>query len=298
MAIDQQVGTTNIRTNAYDLTVKGFAEAMYKFKQALTISPTSAWRNFFYRENSSALTAQTGNAIQGIPRGGNFPQAVVEWERVQANILKFGLEDNIHWEDILSNDIDVRNRTLFRIAEGVTKAVDDYIVGINGFGVAVLGTASFNSPASSFSVVGKAWNATSAAIVDDLMRAKQLIAEQNYDTTNLMLFVNPRDHRSIVKWLSDKGAQFPSISEEVVNNGRAGRLAGIQLVVSNSMPTSCALCVVPKVCATLRELVPLQTTTTEDPYKSVRVRSVEECVFQFTDPKAAVIIHSTLDQNN
>lgn len=288
MAIDQSVGTTNIRSNFYDKVVKGFAEATYKFKQVVTVVPTSAWTNFFYRESATALASPAGNNIKAIPRGGNFPQAIVEWERVSSDIEKYGLEDNIHWEDILADDIDVQARTLFRISEGVTKRVDDTIfIGLGGTGII--------SGISSFSVVGSSWSASSAAIIDNLMRARQLIAENNYPTDNLALLISPRDHRSIVRYLTDKGAQFPSISTEAASNGNAGNLAGIDIIVSNSVTASNALVVVKKRCATWRELVPLRTTTTEDPYKSVRIRAVEEGVLQLTDPKAVVLIIGTQD---
>lgn len=287
MAIDQQSATANIRTVAYEKTIKGFAERMYKFKQAVSIVSTSAWKNYFYRENPSALTAQSGNAIKGIPRGASFPQAVVEWERVLSVIEKYGLEDNIPWEDVISNDIDVQSRTLYRIAEGVTKAVDDEI-----WNVLTENRTATNIQSISIAA-GYSWDQTSAAIIDDLLQAKQKIAEYNYPTENLMAFVSPKDYRSIMNYLASRGAQFPTIGNNVASNGVQGTVAGIQLVVSNSVTASYALVVVPKICGTWKELVPLQTTTKEDPYKSVMVRCVESGVTQLTDPKAVVLISNT-----
>lgn len=285
MAFDQEVGTANIRTSFYDSVVKGFAERMYKFKQAVAISPTSAWKNFYYRESNTPLAGTATNGIKGVPRGAAFPQAVVEWERVQTVIQKYGLEDNIHWEDILSDDVDVRNRTLFRIAEGVTKAVDDEIFNVLSENLVVSNIQSVSAAAG--------WEQSSAAIIDNIMQAKQKIGEYNYETSNLMMFINHKDHRSIVNYLAEKGAQFPQIGNDMAANGQVGRLAGVQLVVSNSVPASYALVVVPKICGTWKELVPLQTTTKEDPYKSLTVRAVEMGVTQLTDPKAVVLIKGT-----
>lgn len=290
MAIDQQVGTANVRAQIFDGVVKGFATQSYKFKQAVTVSSTGAWKNYFFRESPDALTSPTGNNIRGIPRGAAFPQAVVQWERVLATIEKYGLEDNIHWEDLISNDIDVRDRTLFRIAEGVVRSVDDAIwAGLGGTGVV--------SGIQSFSVVNRSWNDSSAAIIQNLMRAKRLIGEKNYDTSNLMLFVNQRDHASIVGYLADKGAQFPTIGADMASNGRAGSIVGMQIVVSNSVSASNALVVVPKVCGTWRELVPLQTNTTEDWGKSARVRAMEWGTLQLTDPSAVCLIIGTQSAN-
>jgi hypothetical protein len=288
MTIDQQTGTTNIRATLYDKIVKGFATASYKFKQAVTVSTTSAWKNYFYRESPTALTEASGltaSKIKGLSRGAAFPQAVVEWERVLATIQKYGLEDTIPWEDILADDIDVRNRTLFRIAEGVTKAVDDEIWNVLTESVTPTNIQSVTTYAC--------WDYSSAAIIDDLMQAKQKIAEYNYDTANLICFISPKDHRRLIKYLTDKGSQFPTLSADLAQNGNVGRLAGIDFVMSNSVAASHALIVVPRICATWKELVPLQTTTITDPYRSETIRAVEEGITQLTDPKAVVLILNT-----
>lgn len=287
MAYDQQTGTASLRAEVVDKTIKGFATATYKFKQAVNISSTNAWKNTYFREASGALTGATGNAIKGLPRGANFPQAVVTWEEVTARLQKYGLEDNIYWEDILTDDIDVQARTMMRIAEGVVKAVDDEIYSV---------LSEADSPSNIHTILiaqTKHWNGTSGAIIDDLMQAKQMISQYNYDTSNLMAFINPRDHRSIVNWLAGKGAQFPSIGEDMANNGRVGKLAGIQLIVSNSVAASRALIVVPKICATWKEAQPLTTEVTTDPFKSVRIRAVEMGITQLTDPKAVCFIRNT-----
>jgi hypothetical protein len=125
------------------------------------------------------------------------------------------------------------------------------------------------------------------------MHAKQLIGTYNYPTEGLMVFINNKDHRSIVNYLAEKGAQFPQIGNDMATNGKVGNLVGMQLVVSNSVPASYALVVVPKICGTWKEMVPLQTTTKEDPYKSLTVRAVEMGVTQLTDPKAVVLIKNT-----
>lgn len=287
MAFDQEIGTANLRASFYEKAIKGFAERAYKFKQAVTISPTSAWKNFFFRESNTPLAGQSGNAIKGIPRGAEFPQAAVSWERVQATIDKYGVEDNIFWEDIISDEIDVRDRTLIRIAEGVAKAVDDEI-----FNVLTESRVPTNIQSVAIAA-GYSWDTASAAIIDDLLQAKQKIAEYNYDVSDLMCFVNPKDYRSIMNYLAGKGAQFPNIGNNVASNGENGKLCGITLIMSNSCTASYALVVVPKRCGTWKELVPLQTTTKEDPYKSLTIRSVEMGVTQLTDPKAVVLISNT-----
>ena len=292
MAATLQVGDEALRAEVVDKAIKGFAVQAYKFKQAVSISTTNAWKNTYYREESTPLASPTGNAIKGLPRGANFPQAVVKWEKVETVIEKYGLEDNIYWEDILTNDIDVQARTLFRIAEGVVKAVDDEIWDV------LTETQGSTAPSAiqSFAIaLTLHWDGASAAIIDDLMHAKQLIGEYNYPTNNLMCFISEKDHRGIVKYLADSGAQFPSMGDEMARNGRTGKLAGINLIIAHSVTASYALVVVPKICATWKQAVALQTKTVIDPFKSVKIRAVEMGVTQLTDPKAVCLIKGTQD---
>lgn len=290
MGTDQSVGASILRSSFYDKVIKQVVARKYKFKQALTISTTGAWKNYFYRENTTTLNAQSGNAIRGIPRGAAFPQAVVEWDLINTTIEKYGLEDNIFWEDIISDDVAVQQRTLVRIAEGVAKSVDDQIYSAL---TTDSGIQTFTIGPNTTTTSG-AWNESSAAIIDDLARATQLFAEADYDTDRIMVFVNPRDRRSIMKYLTDKGAQFPRLAENVAENGNFGNLMGFEFVESRSVSASQALVVIPQRCGNWKQLVPLQTTTKEDPYKSVTIRSVELGVTQVTDPLAVCLIKGTL----
>jgi hypothetical protein len=277
----------NLRKEYVDGAVKGFAEASYKFKQGVTITPTTAWKNYFFRETSTPLTAQSGNAVKGIPRGAEFPQASVSWTKVTSVIEKYGMEDNIPWEDLISDDVDVRDRTLMRIGEAVAKAVDDEIWSV---------LTESQSPSAIQEVAiasGSEWDTSSAAIFDNIGQAKQKLGEYNYPTTDLLCFISPKDQRSIDTYIYEKGAQAPKMGEAAAMNGSIGKINGVTFVVSNSVTASYALVVVPKRCATWKAMVPLQTTTKEDPYKSVTIRAVEMGVTQLTDPKACVLISNT-----
>ena len=83
--------TRGIRAEVVDAMVKQTAERTYKFKQACAIVTTSAWKNTFFREDTTVLTGASGNSQKGIPRGANFPQAVVKWTELSVRIVKHGL---------------------------------------------------------------------------------------------------------------------------------------------------------------------------------------------------------------
>lgn len=281
-------GAEELRNEVYDGIVKGYATQVYKFKQALTIDPTGAWTNYYYRESPDVLTEPPGNAIKGIPRGAEFPSASVSWEKHQGIIEKYGCEDNIAYEDLITDNIDVRNRTLFRIAERVAKSVDDEIWD------SMTESRANDLSIQSFAIASdKEWDSSSAAVIDDLLHAKQLIAEQNYDTGNLMCFVSPKDFRSMMTYLSDNGNNFPSVGEGIARNGNMGTIAGVKIIQSNSVTASYALVCVPKKCGTWKQLMPLKTVTKEDALKSLTIRSAEFGTTQITDPKAIVLISNT-----
>ena len=293
MGYDLSVGSNGLRAETIDEMVKQTAARSYKFKQAVAVNPTSAWTETFYRENQTVLTGQTGNAITEIPVGANFPQASVAFEKVQARITKFGLEENIPWESVLSSQINVMARTTIRVTEGVVKAVDDFIW--NGLTQNLYTDSNLviQSFAIDYSIGRGSWDQTSAAIVDDLQNATRKIANYNYDTSDLICFVNPYNKQNIMKWIYDKGAQWMPLATDIVTNGRIGKVAGITLVESQSVAASYALVVKPKTCATYNELVSIRSTTVDDPYKSTKIRVVEEGSLELTDPKSICLIFNT-----
>ena len=194
-------GSSILRKEVVDAMVKQVAARSYKFKQACAIVPTNAWTNNFFREQTAIPAGQSGNATKGLPRGANFPQYSLTWQEVTGKILKFGLEDNIPWETLLASEINVQTRTVIRLTEGVVKAVDDYIW--DQLTESRAGTGVIQS----FAVVqGRVWNGASAAIIDDIMKASRLIEEANYDTNDLMMFVSPKDHQSIMRYVGAKGS--------------------------------------------------------------------------------------------
>ena len=283
-----QVQESELRAQAFDSSIKAISERMYKFKQALGISTTAAWINTFYRESTtSALTGQSGTAIKSSPRLSQPARNSVDWARIDSYQEKYFFEDEIAWEDIITNQIAVQGRTLFRISEGIVKGVDDAQYAALTNTTAETGINQINLAQS------LAWDLTSAAIIDDLGQARQLIAEDDIDAENLICFVSPKDMRSINTYIAGKGAQFPQLGTEAATNGKIGRLIGIDFVMANNVTASQALIVVPKLCAEWKEAAPLQTNTTEDPFRSVKIRAVEIGVTHILQPKAICLIRGT-----
>src|SRR3989338_9957230 len=290
MAHTLQQGSTSLEAETVDAMVKQIAARTFKFKQAVTIVPTSSLTNTFFREDPTILAGGANASIEGVPYGADFPNMSPKWEQATVRNIKFAATDNIAWEFIKGSAIDIMARKIIKVTEAVVKAVDDYIWG------ELTQDRAFDSSLliQSFSIsADKYWNGTSAAIVYDLGAARRLIGEKNYETGNLIAFISPRDHQSAVDYLHSKGAQYNSLGEEMALNGRVAKVAGITLVESQSVSASFALVVVPKTCATYKEFESLKSTTINDPYKSVTIRVVEEGAIELTDPLAIVLIRGT-----
>jgi len=293
-----QHGDIVLRKEVVDATIKGMAERLYKFKQAVSIVPTSAISNIFWTEEQAVLTAKgAGNSFNKVPFGANFPVAKANFTRNQSLVIKHAWEDNIAWELIKSSEIDIQGRTMFKGAEAITKSVDDHIYTILTEDYDTTGGVPANINLVDVGVTKPWTNASSAGIVDDLMKASQLMADNFYATGNLIGSLSPRDKRSIMNYLYTKGSHTPSIATDVALNGFITKLAGIDLIESTSVTASSALIVVPRICATFKQFEPLTTDTTIDPLKNVRMRAIEEGICQLTDPKAVTLIIGTQKQS-
>jgi|SRR3990167_486074 len=294
MAYTLQQGSTSLEAETVDAMVKQIAARTFKFKQAVTIVPTSSLTNTFFREDPTILAGGANASIEGVPYGADFPNMSPKWEQATVKNIKFAATDNIAWEFIKGSAIDIMARKIIKVTEAVVKAVDDYCWGELTQDATDAGNFNAITLIQSFSIsADKYWNGTSAAIVYDLGAARRLIGEKNYETGNLIAFISPRDHQSAVDYLHSKGAQYNSLGEEMALNGRVAKVAGITLVESQSVSASFALVVVPKTCATYKEFESLKSTTINDPYKSVTIRVVEEGAIELTDPLAIVLIRGT-----
>jgi len=285
MAYDQQPGTAELRKTYVDEFVKGYALQNYKFKQALRVKSTDSWNNEFFRESPSDLTAGGKRNVKGIPRGGSFPQAFVKWDKLKSTIRKYGLEQSVPWEDSISSEINVDERVLLRISRGVVKSVDD----------GIYSTLTSDTDIISFSASNK-WDTTDAIPLDDLEEAEQKIAENNYDTSNLWVYVSPKAKRYVMKYLVENGNKLQAITDQKTTNanGKIGTIGNKTFIVSNSVEDSKCIVLVPKMVGEWKELMPLTTAVITEPMKDTLVRAAELGQTQITDPKTAAVIDTIL----
>jgi len=272
-------GEDTLRATAYDIAIKQLANYSYKMKQLLSQVKSASWKNYFFREQTSVPEGQSGNAIRGIPRGADFPNAVLSWEQISSRIEKYGLSSTIDHEDIIAGNIDTRNRTVLRIAEGVAKAVDTEIYSV----------ISTDGDILSGSLTGGYWDETSAAIIKDLATMKAQVQAYYDNAKDFVVVINPATAPNILHYIYEKGAQATGAGQKAFN-GEIGKPAGVSVITAAIVPASYALFVVPKTCATWKQLMPLATDTQTDKFKGDTIKACEYGVTEVHEPKQIVLL--------
>ena len=277
-----ETGEDTVRATSYDLAIKQIANYSYKFKQLVSVVGSSSWKNYFFREQTSVPTGQSGNAIKGIPRGADFPHAVLSWEQVTSRIDKYGLSSTIDHEDIIAGNIDTRNRTILRIAEGVAKAVDTEIYDV------MIADGNIQTG----TLQGGYWYETSAAIIKDLAKMKAQVKTYYDNASDFALIIHPDNEPNILHYIYEKGAQATQ-SGQAAFNGQIGNPAGVRIITSSVVDASYGLFVVPKTCATWKQLMPLQTDTKTEAFKGDTITACEYGVTEIHEPKQIVLLTIT-----
>ena len=273
-----ETGEDKLRATAYDIAIKQIARYTYKFKQLVSVVSSGSWKNYFFREQTDVPEGQEGNAIKGIPRGAEFPNAVLSWEQVASRIEKYGLGGMIDHEDIIAKNIDTRNRTIKRIAEGVAKAVDNEIYSV----------ISSDGDIQTGTLYGGYWDESSAAIIKDLAFMKTQIKTYYDNASKFVMVINPSAEPYVLHYIYEKGAQA-SASGQKAFNGEIGNPAGVNIITSSVVPASYALTVVPKTCATWKELMALSSSTETKKFHGDKIEACEYGVTEVHEPKQVVL---------
>ena len=281
-------GEADLRAQAYDRIVIGFALQEFKIKPLVMTQPSSSWTESYYQEGSSELTGGEGSAVKGVPRLANFPYGEPNWTLASARLEKYGMEGVISWEDSKTNNIDVVARTLLRVARAVANSVDSTIYAAL---LAGIGNTETIGP-------GDEWNSATIANqnpIQNILNAISLISADNYDVIDGTgaILMNPIEWALLMGNESVRNAgQF--WTDTVTKNGKVGRICGLDIIVSNVVTSDTGTLVLKKrECAVWKEAHPLSVVTIEDPGVKTTVRAWEVGVLQVTNPNAICVITNT-----
>jgi hypothetical protein len=267
----------NIRGLDIDKTVKGFALTEYVFKNYLTKASTAADSIRWYQETAADLTATSPSSLEVSPLS-QFPTLEASWTRNTSYVRKYAAEGFISMEDMKSADVDVVARELLRLTRAVTKKVDGRIWNVI--------TEDRTAQANINKLNSTGW-AGAADIISELLQAKRLIYENDYNPEGAMLFINPVTNQNMLKYLiSTKGSSIPNFSSNKVNSGVVMNLLGLNVVVSNNVTASGAVVMIPEKAATWKTFTDTTSVAIEERGIGTKYRVWEMGEAILTDPKA------------
>lgn len=284
------VGMADLRAENVSKIVTGFALQEYRMKSLCLIQKSNSWKETYQKETKTELTAGGTRSVEGVSRLANFPYGEVTWTEASSRLKKHAMEGVISWEDAVTNEIDVMQRTLLRIGRAVAKSVDDEIWD-------VLTEGQTASTINSLSITaGEEWDSATIANRDpiqNVLDAIETIAVDNYNPyVNGYLLLSPTDFSHLMGNANVRNAgQF--WTADATRNGKVGQILGLNIIVSNSVTDDYAAIVIAKEACTWKEAKPLTVQTIEDPGIKYTVRAWEVGCAQLKNPEAVCLIDNT-----
>jgi len=279
---------TNLRGIQVEKAVKGFALVNYMFKTDVTTASASADSIRWYQETATDMTATAPAVNANLGRLSTFPYLEHSWTRNTTYPRKYGAETFVSLEDIKTADIDVLGRMLLRLTRSAVKQVDSRIWDVLTESRTVVNINSVTSTA--------AWDAGSGQDpVEDVLEALMDIEQNNYDTSQAVLYLSPKDKKSLITWIiSTKGSSIPAFSSQRVVDGTIMEFVGCRVKVSNNVTADYALVVGnPKQACTWYSVQDTTANLIEDPGLGTKIRVFEIGEAVLTDPKLCSLISNT-----
>jgi len=280
-------GMAEIRGIDIDKLAKGFADEEFIFKRFLTNATASAREVRWYKRTTGNLSP---NAPQSLTSASRARPTVLErsWTRQTSYVKSYFVESpTISEEDIKDTDIDILAGNIRALVQAISSKVDADIFNVISEDQSPSDLNTFATTA----VGGDQWDGTSQDPIKDLMRAKRLIRQNNYNPEGGVALMDTLAHESLLVWLiSTKGSSIPAFSSEKVVSGVVMELLGLKIVVSENVVTDNVLVFVPQRLATWKSFKGLTTRAIEEPLIGTKIRVKEEGIAILTDPKAGCLI--------
>ena len=281
------LGQLELRGLDVDKLAKGFADSEFVFKNFLTVTPTSTREQRWYRKTSGVLDSTdtsniTASQIVGSAFGTLPPIAEQSATRLSSYIKHFAVESPwFTYADIRDSDLDMLAINVRDLTRSIQNQVDYRIFDVLSGAVALSGAAA-----------GTGWDdATNGNPILDLLSGATEIAIQNYDISNLVVLMNPRQYKNLLNYLIvTKGSSIPGFSSQKVSDGVLLTIVGQRVVVSNNATPGIVMQIIPQRAATWKTFTPITAVTKEEPGVGVKVRVWEDGEVIVTDPNAAFMI--------
>ncbi len=278
----------DLRYENIDRAVKAVAALEYKLKTLCTVDSSSAWTETYFREtNDDETDGGTGSPIKGVPQYAPFPFFDVTETKVQSIIQKYAGESIISIEAEQTATIPMLSRKIYRLTQKITYQVDKAIEEVMSA-----------SAGNTFAITaGSEWDSATVANRDpvyDILFGINMLRADGIDALNGngYLVVNGTDYTNIIS--NSKILNHPTFqSVSAVQNGVVNTLAGIKIMISETVRADQAYLIVSKQALTWKQASALTTRTIEDAGKSTTIRAWERGVCQIPVPNAVCKITNT-----
>ena len=286
-------GQAEIRDLFINRLLKGFADEVLKFKQLVTVTPTSA-REIRWVQKTAGFLAGVTTTGMTTNIGANMSHLSLPSVIRQSFTRNTSYVREFMHETPLISDQDVKDNMVGLLAVHVRDLVRKIAYDVNTH---IWDILTGNRDGSTANVLSgnstAAWDAASGVkIVTDIERGKEEIREQNYNPTHLLL--SPRDYASLVIELTEtKGTATPNFASQKVENGVISEVLGLTVVVSQSVTADYAAICNPSEAVTYYEFTGLNSRTIEEPMIGVKIRAKEEGIATNSDPNAVYLIKNT-----
>ena len=283
-----KVEQADIRGLDVDKIAKGFADVEYVFKSDCQVASMVGDSIRWYRKTAGGLSVTSPSDIEIAPLA--TPTTLeVSWTRFTSYPKKYMVEGFISQEDIKSADVSVLTTSIGDLTRAVISKVDTAIYDI----MTEATTSGTPNPTDTQTAASTAaWDAASGQDpIKDILNAQRLIAAQNYNASEAVLYLNPSDYQSLLVWLiTTKGSSIPGFSSEKVRSGVVLELLGTRIKVSNNVTADWGLMIIPQRACTWRQFTPTSAVTIVEPMVGTKIRVSEAGIAYVTDPNAIVQI--------
>ena len=288
-------GEQDIRGLDIDKLAKGFADQELVLKRYVTNSTTSAREIRWFQKTAGFVatpttTGITSSFIANVAERALPSVAEQSWTRNTSYVRKYFVSSpTISMEDIRDSDVDILATNVRDLVRAVQNQVDKRIYNVL---TESLSPSAIQTTAS----VQDGWDdAVTGDPIYDLLNGQMKIRQYNYDAGNLILYINPVEHRNLMQYLiSVKGSSIPSFASNQLRSGEVMNILNHTVVVSNNATTDYALQFVPQRACTWKSFMPITSVTVEDPGIGTKIRVWEEGEALLTDPKAVHLITDTV----
>ena len=262
-----QPGEADLRAEDVDKIVKNFALEMFTGRGVCTIIPTSAEKNTYYEETDSDISAITTTGITGT-NFTNSDGAIMEhvehsWTEINERVKQHGSTHTMGWQVWKLSAFDVKARMMVRVARAIAASED---------------TAIWTELATTTNTAAavQTWDNATESLqqpMKDILIARSALKLKNWTTSNnLFMAIHPTNLMELMNNPVIRNAAV-FYTDGVSRNGVVGKVAGFDIIETNSATENTVLFGIRNTAMSLYEAQGLTTFFKEEPGETITIKA-------------------------